>query len=90
MMPDFVKRQLKDLLITKFRNGLQSITTIQSEKSLDWLISFIIYIIVLIVGSTFLGMIPGMFHVFIIYPVATYGILSMIDKLNEEEDEVSP
>lgn len=91
MMPDFVKRQLKDLLITKARGGLKTITTIQSESALNWLIAVIIYLLVFIVGSSFLGMIPGVVHALIIYPLAAYGILSGIDKLNdyEEEDEVS-
>jgi hypothetical protein len=91
MMPDFVKRQLKDLLIVKLRGGLKSVTTIQSEKSLDWLISFIVYVIVFVTGSSLLGEIPGVVHAFIIYPLATYGILSLLEKLNEEEDdEISP
>ena len=82
MMPDFVKRQLKDLLITKLRAWIRSVSTVQSENALDWLIGVIIYLLVVIVGSTALGDIPGITHMLILYPLSAYGVMSLINKLN--------
>lgn len=80
-MNDFIMRNLKDLLINRLRGGIKAVTTIQSEAALTWVIGFIVYVVMFIVGSSIEGRIPGLFHVLIVYPLATFGVMSALSRL---------
>ena len=87
MVANFFLKQLQDLLVNKARGGLKTITTIQSETALSWVIGFIVYVVFLILGASITGRIPGLYHVIIIYPFATYGAMSMLNTLAHWSDE---
>jgi hypothetical protein len=92
-MTNFFVRQLQEVLIHRARGGIKAITTIQSEKALTWVIGFIVYVLMLILSASVSGRIPGLYHVLIIYPLATYGVMSALDKLakwSEEDETVLP
>lgn len=87
MVNDFLMRNLKELLINRLRGGIKAVTTIQSESALTWVIGFIVYVVMFILGASIVGKIPGLYHVLLVYPLATYGIMSGLSKLSKWSDD---
>lgn len=89
-MTKFLKRHLRDILVHKIRGNIKSATTIQSEYALTWVIGAMGYAVIFIVGASLSGKIPNLYHTLLIYPLATYGIMtgaSKIAQLDEDEEK---
>ena len=86
-MTNFILRNLKHIIFELIIDNFQELTTIQSNRPLKIMVGVIVYVIMFVIGASVEKSIPGLYYSVIVFPLATWGIMSSLNKLESWEDK---